>query len=172
MMNLWNSNTGLGRVLKNYSKEINNALALSSIQVKLKRFNGFTPAVIFQGKVVHATGSLIPKEGESPKFSQLYLCDPILEKSQRFANIVLPERISSKDKNDLKKLISILQEEIRKVNPYVMDLMMIMEIPDKDLANGKIIMSAKAKPKEEHARRYNLPTSLQEVSILTDSRGP
>ena len=170
MMNLWNSNTGLGRVLKNYSKEINNALALSSIQVKLKRFNGFTPAVIFQGKVVHATGSLIPKEGESPKFSQLYLCDPILEKSQRFANIVLPERTSSKDKNDLKKLIPILQEEIRKVNPYVMDLMMIMEIPDKDLANGKIIMSAKAKPKEEHARRYNLPTSLQEVSILTDSQ--
>ena len=51
-----------------------------------------------------------------------------------------------------------------------MDLMMIMEIPDKDLANGKIIMSAKAKPKEEHARRYNLPTSLQEVSILTDSQ--
>ena len=170
IMNFWNSNEGLGKVLKTYSREINNALALSSIQVKLKRFSGFTPSVIFQGKVVHHTGTLMPKEGETPKFSQLYLCDPNLEHSQRFQNMVLPERISSKDKNNLKKLLSLLQGEIHRANPYIKDLLMIMEIPDDELAQGKIIISAKAKPKEDHARRYNLPTSLHEVSILTDNQ--
>ena len=170
IMKLWNSNEALGRVLKTYSREINNALALSSIQVKLKRFSGFTPSVIFQGKVLHHTGTLMPKEGETPKFSQLYLCDPNLEHSQRFQNMVLPERISSKDKNNLKKLLSLLQGEIHRANPYIKDLLMIMEIPDDELAQGKIIISAKAKPKEDHARRYNLPTSLHEVSILTDNQ--
>ena len=170
LMKLWNSNQGLGRVLKTYSREINNALALSSIQVKLKRFSGFNPSVIIQGKVVHTTGPLIPKEGEVPKFSQLYCCDPNLEKSQRFENLLLPEKTSAKDKRDLKKLLEILQGEIRKANPFIKDFMMIMEIPDEDLANGKIIISARDKPKEEHARRYNLPTSLHEVSILTDNQ--
>ena len=170
LMKLWNSNEGLGRVLKTYSREINNALALSSIQVKIKRFSGFNPSVIFQGKVVHQTGPLIPKEGEVPRFSQLYLCDPNLEKSQRFENLLLPEKISAKDKRDLKKLVPILQDEIRKANPFIKDFLMIMEIPDDDLANGKIIISARDKPKEEHARRYNLPTSLHEVSILTDNQ--
>ena len=112
----------------------------------------------------------MPKEGETPKFSQLYLCDPNLEHSQRFQNMVLPERISSKDKNNLKKLLSLLQGEIHRANPYIKDLLMIMEIPDEELAQGKIIISAKAKPKEDHARRYNLPTSLHEVSILTDNQ--
>ena len=170
IMKLWNSNEGLGRVLKTFSREINNAFALSSVQVKIKRFPGFNPSVIFQGKVIHQTGPLIPKEGEVPKFSQLYLCDPNLENSQRFQHMVLPERISSKDKNNLKKLLSILQGEIHRANHYIKDLLMIMEIPDDELAQGKIIISAKAKPKEDHARRYNLPTSLHEVFILTDNQ--
>ena len=110
--------------------------------MKIKRFSGFNPSVIIQGKVVHQTGPLIPKEGEVPRFSQLYCCDPNLEKSQRFENLLLPEKTSAKDKRDLKKLLEILQGEIRKANPFIKDFMMIMEIPDEDLANGKIIISA------------------------------
>ena len=44
---------------------------------------------------------------------------------------------------------------LNKFNPFVRDFKQIMEIPDTDLAEGKIVISAKARPTEEHERRYN-----------------
>ena len=43
-----------------------------------------------------------------------------------------------------------------------------MDIKEEELAGGKLVISAKARPVGEHARRYNLTTNLQEVSVLTD----
>ena len=52
-------------------------------------------------------------------------------------------------------------------NPFVKDFKMILEMPEEDLAHGKIVISAKQRPAGEHARRYNQQTNLEEVSILT-----
>ena len=84
LQKLWTSNGREGNLLKKYSRELNNAVALSSIQVLEKRFQNLNPSVIFQGQVKHRTGPLLPSDGETPRFSQLYCLDSRLESSQRF----------------------------------------------------------------------------------------
>ena len=60
------------------------------------------------------------------------------------------------------------QAELKRINPYVKDFRQIMEIEEEQLQGGRLVISAKAKPVNEHPRRYNLSVSLQEVSLLTD----
>ena len=62
------------------------------------------------------------------------------------------------------------QAELKRINPYVKDFRQIMEIEEEQLGDGRLVISAKAKPVNEHPRRYNLSVSLQEVSLLTDCR--
>ena len=102
---LWASNCAEGNLLKKYSREINNAVALSSIKVTEKTFRGFTPTVIFQGQLKHRAGSLLPAQGEVPVFAQLYCFDPRLETTQRYENMYIPPNASRGDKEGLKKLL-------------------------------------------------------------------
>ena len=62
-----------------------------------------------------------------------------------------------------------MQELIKEVNPYVRDFQMICETPEEELLEGQLVISAKAKPPDAHPGRYNLQTSLSEVSILTNA---
>ena len=165
---LWKSNDAPGKLLKKYSREINNAVALSSIKVTEKRFGGFTPTVIFQGQVKHRAGSLLPADGEIPRFSQVYCLDARLENTQRFENMYIPPSTSKADKDGLKKLLPKVTNILHDHNPFVKDFKMILEMPEEELAHGKIVISAKERPRGEHARRYNAPTNLEEVSILTN----
>ena len=45
---------------------------------------------------------------------------------------------------------------------------MIIELPDEDVLDGKLVISESAKPANEHERRYNVPTGFNEVSVLTN----
>ena len=165
---LWTSKGAQGNLLKKYSREINNAVALSSIKVVEKRFQSFTPSVIFQGQVKHFAGPLLPAQGEIPRFAQLYCVDAKLENTQRFENLYIPPNTSKADKEGLRNLLPKIERIIHAVNPFVKDFKMILEIPEDELADGKIVISAKEKPSTEHSRRYNLQANLQEVSILTN----
>ena len=153
--------------MRKFSRELNNAVCLSSIQVKERRFSGYNPTVIFQGKVSHRAGALLPPDGETPKFVQLYVFDPALENTQRYENMVLPTSVSNSDRINLKRILDVIQNVMHQNNPFISDFKQILELSDEDLADGKIVVSAK-KPTNEHARRYNLQTNLQEVSILTN----
>ena len=165
---LWVNIGREGNVLKKFSREINNAVALSSIQVNLKPFQGFNPSIIFHGKVQHCVGALLPAEGEDPRFAQLYCFDQALESSQRFQNMMIPTNATITEKNELKKLLPKIQGMMHLHNPFVRDFRMIMEMSEEDLSHGKIVISASQRPTNEHARRYNTHTNLQEVSILTN----
>ena len=99
---LWKSNGVEGNLLKKFSRELNNAVAISSIKVTEKTFRGFTPSVIFQGQMRHLVGSLLPDHGEVPVFAQLYCFDPRLETSQRFSNMTIPSNTSKGEKERLK----------------------------------------------------------------------
>ena len=165
---LWKSNDAPGKLLRKYSREINNAVALSSIKVTERRFGGFTPTVIFQGQVKHRAGSLLPADDETPRFSQVYCLDARLEKTQRFENMYIPPSTSKADRDGLKKLLPKITSILHDHNPFVKDFKMILEMPEEELAHGKIVISAKERPRGEHERRYNAPSSLEEVSILTN----
>ena len=167
LLNLWTGKDGKSRMFRENSRMINNAVCLSSLKVNLRTFHGFSPSIVFQGRVQHRAGALLPADGEVPRFAQLYIHDPALETNQRFANMVVPGSMSSSQKSILKNLLQNVQEILHQVNPFVQDFKQIIEIPEEDIAEGKIVISAKT-PANEHARRYNAPTNLQEVSILMD----
>ena len=167
LMDLWLGDESKARLFREHAKSINNAVCLSSIQVRQRQFDGFNPSVIFQGKVKHRAGPLIPDDGEVPRFAQLYVHDPSMETSQRFHNMVLPSNLSALKKETLKVLLNSVQEVIKDVNPFVKDFKQILDLPDEEIAEGKIAITAKT-PAGQHVRRYNQQTNLQEVSILTN----
>ena len=165
LMNLWIGNDSRSRLVKGHSRQLNNALSLSSLQVNERNLQGFNPSVIFQGKYHMRTGALLPATGEQPVYAQLYVYDANLESTQRFQNMRIPGSTTNAQKGVLKKVLKIAQDVIHEHNPYVQDFKQIIEMSDDDVAEGAIVISAKG-PREEHARRYNAPTNLNEVCIL------
>ena len=171
LMKLWTEDGRIPRLFRAHTRELNNALCLSSIKVQQKTFGNFTPSVIFQGQMKHYAGPLLPNEGSKPKFAQLYCFDPALESAQRFANMYVPPNLSKTQKENLKGLLEDLQKLIHKHNPFVKDFLMILEMEDDRILEGKIVISAAEKPLNEHPRRYNAPLNYNEVSILTNEKG-
>merc|ERR1712239_45136 len=60
-----------------------------------RRFRGYTPSIVFEGRVHQYVGPLQAKEGEEPRFAQLFVHDPALEKTARVANMQMPATLSS-----------------------------------------------------------------------------
>ena len=120
--------------------------------------------------MIHRMGPLVAEEGETPKFAQLYTLDPQLESTERFNNMRIPESTPRHKKTHLKSVLADVQEVIHEVNPFVQDFKQIAELSEEDIGEGKIVISAKEKPADEHPRRYNAPSSLHEVSILTNEK--
>ena len=119
-------------------------MCLTSLQVN-ERIGGFNPSVIFQGKVMHRIGPISHTAGETPHYAQLYVLDSDMESTQRFANMNVPASLSRNQRNVLKQVLEIVQRCLHDVNPFIHDFKQIMEIPGSDLANGKIVISAKGK---------------------------
>ena len=69
--------------------------------------------------------------------------------------MTIPAGTSKKQKDILKKVLHQIQTDLHEFNPFVRDFKQIMEIPDTDIGEGKIVISAKARPNGEHERRYN-----------------
>ena len=55
------------------------------------------------------------------------------------------------------------------INSYVKDFCMICEIPEDNLLDGNLVISAKAWPADEHERWYTVQASLTEISVLTNA---
>ena len=75
LMELWKGNGVKANLFRKFAREMNNAVSLSSVQVTEKRFDRFTPSVIFHGKVHHRVGALLPEDGDTARFAQLYCFD-------------------------------------------------------------------------------------------------
>ena len=168
--NLWQNNTVKGRLFRENARSINNAVCLASLKVQQRNFvGGFNPSIIFEGKVQQFVGPLQATEGEKPRFAQLYVHDPKLESSVRFQNMSIPENTSATQKQILKDVLQTVQDALHKHNPFVKDFKQVMDIPKENLGDGKLIISAKNRPREEHERRYNQQVNFQEISILRNS---
>ena len=141
------------------------------MQVRHRQFSdGYTPNVVFEGKVSQMYGPLIAEEGTQPKFAQIYVHDPATQHAIRMENLHLPEGLSQKQVKCLSNIMKKLQALISEVNPYVKDFLQICEIPDEQIKDGHLVISCKARPEGEHERRYNAQQCLTEVSILTNSQ--
>ena len=83
ILNLWIGNDVTSRIFRQHSRILNNAVCLSSIKVGEKK-DGFSPSVIFQGKLMHLAGSISQIDGETPHYAQLYVLDSEMELTQRY----------------------------------------------------------------------------------------
>ena len=77
------------------------------------------------------------------------------------SGMTIPAGTSERQKKILKKVLVKVQTDLHNVNPFVRDFKQIMELDDTELGQGKIIISAKARPTGEHERRYNQQVSYQ-----------
>ena len=75
--------------------------------------------------------------------------------------MTIPAGTSKRQKKILEQVLVKVQTDLHKYNPFVQDFKQIMDIDEAELGQGKIIISAKARPTGEHERRYN-----QQVSYL------
>ena len=169
LMELFIGESEDARIFHKHARALNNAVCLTSLKNYWKPRPGFQPSVIFQGRIQTRVGPLLPAVDENPIFAQLYIHDPAMESTNRFNSMTLPSDISIQEKTVLQDLLQRIQNCLHEVNPFIQDFKQIMEIPDADIAHGKLVISAKA-PTGEHARRYNAQTNLKEVSILTNSQ--
>ena len=138
-MRLWTGQDAKSRIFREHARTFNNAVCLTSVQVKLRTFHGFNPSIIFQGRVQHRAGALLPLQGEQPRFAQLYVYDPSLESSQRYQNMTIPNSVSNSQKVMMKSLLESVQEVLHRDNPFVRDFKQIIDIPEEELENGKIV---------------------------------
>ena len=111
--------------------------------------------MVYEGKVNYLVGPLQAVEGEKPCFAQLYVHDPSLETGLRISGMTIPAGTSERQRKILQQVLVKVQDDLHKFNPFVQDFKQIAEIDDAELGQGKIIISAKARPTGEHERRYN-----------------
>ena len=52
LMNLWIGSDAKSRLFRKHSRQLNNALCLSSLKVSVRDMGGFNPSVVFQGRGV------------------------------------------------------------------------------------------------------------------------
>ena len=157
---LWHEDTPEGRLFRQHARPINNAVCLTSIKGKQKTFGGgFAPNVVYEGKVNYLVGPLQAMDGEKPCFAQLYVHDPSLETGLRLSGMTIPAGTSERQKKILQQVLVKVQDDLHKFNPFIRDFKQIAEIDDAELGQGKIIISAKARPTGEHERRYNQQVS-------------
>ena len=115
---------------------------------------GFNPSFRIQGQVYHLIGSMVPTQGESPKFAQIYFIDnEESEVATRFAIV-----------NGLKPdIIRGINQLLHQTNHYVELFKVAKENFEQEetLTNVRIVINETKRPSGEHSR----PLS-DEVGVL------
>ena len=130
---LWFGQDIKASVFRKYSCSFNNGLCLSSVKVNERRFSGFTPNVVFEGRVHQYVSPLQARDGEIPRFTQLYVHDPAIETTACIANMQMPANISEEQKLVVRSVVEQLQADLKQHNPFVKDFRQIIEIPEEEL---------------------------------------
>ena len=172
---LWTEDSAEAKVFRKHARHLNASLALASQVVRDVRppQGGYAPSVIIQGRLYHRMGPLRARDGEVPRFAQLYIHDPHCEEPEaeaalRLGHVRLGRTTPAATQRVLLDLLQRLQQLMRDRNPYVNDLIMACEVPEDQVEQLRLVINADVHPEGEHARRYNRPEGFMEVSVLID----
>jgi hypothetical protein len=181
LYDMWESDTLDGKLLKKYSRQLNNALAISSHHCKeIRQTAGgnYNPTVTVQGRITSLIGGLENTNVNEPVYAQVYVHDALDADTDNAADntatrridiMNLPASTSATDRRRLHELLKILHEIIGNVNEYVRDFISIAQsdlLTDNTTNNIRVVIDPNRRPTGEHARRYNAPEGLQEVCVL------
>ncbi|KAL7120574.1 hypothetical protein ACP275_02G130000 [Erythranthe tilingii] len=104
------------------------------------------PTFIMCGENYHRIGSLIPSEGSTPKFAQLYICDTENEVSNRM-HVVRMEPSSNELSNSIAQAYRMVRDKIESSAFHEVKLRLL----------GK---------RGHDARRYNLPSASEVAALI------
>ncbi|KAF0304429.1 hypothetical protein FJT64_023721 [Amphibalanus amphitrite] len=146
---LWTGDTLEARTFRQHSRRLNTALSLASMMTREAR------------------------DGERPSFAQIYVndpdCDdPAAEAALRLGHVPLPRGTREPERVRLLTLLEQLQVLLRQVNPYVQDFIHAAELPEEEVQQQRLVVSADARPADQHPRRYNRAEGFREVAVLMD----
>jgi hypothetical protein len=172
----------LGKVLRKNARYINNAFQMASQKLTQRRQPGsWNPSVIIEGRVSHHIGSLLPAQGETPVFGQVFVHDPSMTDAQviqtRTAQLYLPQKVSAAEERHLQTILLSLHRSLQARNRYVHDFCLAAELHRSNMQHCSIIINPNARPSGAHERTYNapgngvqvdrhLPSQFHEVCIL------
>jgi hypothetical protein len=179
---LWKEDSMDGRLLREFARPLNNALAFASqiVEEKNTLLNGqqhrqqhWMPNVVIKGKLFHKMSySLRPPEGVIPRFVQIYVYDPEqdegAEANIRLGHMRLSSGTTAATRDKLISLLTRLQGWLRRCNNYVQDFIHVCEIPSDEVETMQLVITPKVKLQYDHSGVYNLPTGFKEVQILMD----
>ena len=119
---------------------------------------GFNPSFRIQGQVYHLIGSIVPTQGESYKFAQIYFI------GDEDSEVATRSTIMDGLKPDIIRGINRLLHED---NHYVEMFKVAKEIFEEDdtPTNVKIVINETKRLSGEHSRRYNRPLS-DDIAVL------
>ena len=164
LRNLMNGEDLRSKEFLEHIRQYNAAFAFTSTAVKMNQQVLSTSgpyAFVIHGELHHFMGSLLPEEGSSPRYAQLYIHDSHAALSARNMN----------NQNLLNPGIMIdLQEMLLRENPLVplykraYDIMMEKPAEERNNLEARIILS----PTEDKCR-YNLPTADEVAAVIPGS---
>ena len=94
--------------------------------------------------------------------------DPAAEAALRLGHVPLPRSTTRPERARLTTLLEQLQVLLREVNPYVQDFIHAAELPEDEVQQQRLVVSADARPADQHPRRYNRAEGFREVAVLMD----
>ncbi|KAL7145402.1 hypothetical protein ABFS83_07G081100 [Erythranthe nasuta] len=123
--------------------------------------NGTTPPTfIMCGQNDHKVGSLLPSEGSTPKFAQLYIYDTTNEVSNRM-NVVGMEASNDGIRDSI---VVDLKDFLDQNNPYAQSYRMVRDkVESSNFRDVKLRLIGK---RGHDGRRYNLPSASEVAALL------
>jgi hypothetical protein len=162
LQRLLEGNDARSRAFQLNIRAYNSALAFTSTGVQLDR--NLTPNGIFtyriHGSIYHRIGSLLPGEGEAPKFAQLYMVDPGTELQARMAAV---DGLSE-------ATLETLQQLLHANNPLVHQFRQAVERHHQQPAAQLKFVIRAAGGADRHVRRFNAPT-VEELAAFVPGDG-
>ena len=139
-------------------RKYNSVFQMTSFGCNEVSMTGFNPSFRIQGQVYQIIGSILPSEGESPKFAQIYFIGD--EESEITTRTAIIDGL----KPDIIRGINQLLHED---NQYVEMFKVAKEIFEQEgtPTNVKIVINETKRPSGEHSRRYNRPLS-DDIAVL------
>ena len=156
LMNLYTSSGSAADSFRKNVRSYNSLLACTSFGANVnKEFQGRGVSnFVIHGQVYHLIGSLLPEEGESPRFAQLYIYDTDNETRNR-SNIM--------DNLDI-TILQNLQNMLHTVNPYIKAFRQARDIiQTSETSDISMLIHS---DRTQDLRRYGAPTSSDVAALM------
>jgi hypothetical protein len=154
----------VGSSFRNSIRNYNNALAFSSLGVKIDQSVAGQLGIYtfkIQGELVHRIGSLLPDPGEVPRFAQIHILDSSFPKTP--TEIRMAHHHGRLNERILQRLTGMLND----INPYFHAFQTASEWLQE--ADSVSLHLTTIDAPHLDSRRYNRPTAAEVAAILPGS---